>query len=281
MNIQTTARFVLILTSVFILGVPVASQSLTRNLSKTVTVPFGAGGTLNLIGAPAGAVTIEGSNRQDVEITAKIELTGSTEAELDRLAQVTSFAVEEGTARMTIRSIGTHNRLGDKKFWKKFPKELLTRPFRIDYSLKVPFYLDLNISGGDGDLSLKGVEGTIRTTFARSDARITLVGGTLNVAIDAGKLELVFPERNWRSGMIEASVANGDITAKVPSALNAELTAAIAGSGKIDNRLASLKPRSANVPFTERSVIAKAGVGGPPVRFSVGSGNIELIPIEK
>ena len=93
-------------------------------------------------------IRVVGSNKNEIEITAEIELQAPTEADLARLGMVTGFVLEEGISRTGIISIGTHNKLGDKKLWKKFPKNLLNLPFRIDYVVSVPHFTDLEIDGG-------------------------------------------------------------------------------------------------------------------------------------
>jgi hypothetical protein len=66
-----------------------------------------------------------------------------------------------------------------KKLEKKFPKQLLSMPTRIDYVIKVPQYTDLQIDGGTGDLTIEGVEGTFRLNYLETHAKINLVGGSV------------------------------------------------------------------------------------------------------
>ena len=65
----------------------------------------------------------------------------------------------------------------------------------------------------------------------------------------------------------------------MPVNLSAELDAAILRKGKIDNQLLNLKPRVRTVRFTEQSIIAKAGSGGVPMKFTVGDGTLRLLQI--
>ena len=107
-------------------------QLLKRSITKIDRLDFGAGGTVSVVGAPMGSVNIIGSSKNEIEITAVIEIQGRSEAELDRLAAVTTFVTQESAGRFGVITVGTHNNLGDKKFWKKFPKNLVGLPFRID-----------------------------------------------------------------------------------------------------------------------------------------------------
>ena len=76
------------------------TESLPTNLLKRTTTRretrrFAFGGTVTVIGAPRGAVTIEGWQRNEVELVADIELNAPTEADLDQLANVNGFVFDE------------------------------------------------------------------------------------------------------------------------------------------------------------------------------------------
>ena len=60
-----------------------------------------------MIAAPRGSVTIEGWTRNEVELTADIELKGPTEADLDQLATVNSFVFDEDLNHLSILTTGT------------------------------------------------------------------------------------------------------------------------------------------------------------------------------
>src|SRR5688572_26687512 len=133
-----------------------------RTITKTDRFDFGVGGTVAITGAPNGSIRVIGTSRNEVEITAEIELQAASEADLSRLAAVTTFVTEESMGRTGIITTGTHNKLGGKALWKKFPKKLSGLPFRVDYVISIPRFSDLEIDGGTGDLSVTGVEGSMR-----------------------------------------------------------------------------------------------------------------------
>src|SRR5207244_9606342 len=109
--------------------------------------------------------------------SAEIELQAESEAELAKLSEVTGYITEESPSRTGIISIGTNDKQNLKKSAKKFPRNLLDLPFRIDYAIHVPYYCDLEINGGKGDLTITGVEGTMRINFLDANAKLELIGG--------------------------------------------------------------------------------------------------------
>ena len=252
-----------------------------RTTYKTDKLEFGVGGTLAVIGAPNGSVRIEGWSKREIEISAEIELQAATESDLDRLSKVTGFITEESAGRTGIISIGTHDKKYLKSIDKKFPKELLGLPFKIDYVIKVPRYCDLQIDGGRGRLTIAGIEGNMKVNFLESEARMDLVGGGVLATIGKGSIEITIPTRSWRGSFADIQIASGNMDLNLPSGLNAEFDALILRSGKIENTFAGFTPRSRKIEFTDKLIAAKAGTGSVPLKFTVGDGTMRIREIGK
>ena len=250
-----------------------------RTTTKTDRFDFGSGGTVAIAGAPTGSIRVTGWQKNEIEITAEIEIQAPTEADLSKLAEVTSFLTEETAGRTDIITIGTHNKIGLKKLPKKFPKNLLGLPFRIDYVINVPRFCDLEIGGGKGDLTISGVEGTMQINFINTKAKIEVISGPATATIGSGTVDIDFGTRVWRGRAANIQLAAGDLNVRLPANMSTELDATILKTGKIENQLSDLKPRDRKVPFTDKSIIAKAGVGGAALKFSVGDGTLRLSPL--
>src|SRR5437763_16429848 len=93
---MTRFKVVLLFAILLIIVTPALSQDalLTRTTTRRETRRFSYGGTITLIGAPRGSVTVEGWPRDEVQLVAEIELKAPTEAELDQLATVNSFVFD-------------------------------------------------------------------------------------------------------------------------------------------------------------------------------------------
>ncbi|MEP6789649.1 MAG: hypothetical protein ABJB40_14515, partial [Acidobacteriota bacterium] len=170
-------------------AVPAFSQTPSlqkRTITKTDKFDFGAGGTIAITGAPNGSMRVTGTGKNEIEITAEIEIQAANEADLNRLAELTGFATDEGMARTGIISVGSYNKFGQKKLPKNFPKNLLGLPLTINYVISVPHFCDLEIDGGSGDLSITGVEGSTRVNYLKTTARLEIAGGTTNITVGDG-----------------------------------------------------------------------------------------------
>lgn len=247
-----------------------------RTITKTDRFDFGVGGTVAITGAPQGSIKVIGGQKNEIEIVAKIDLQAATEKDISTLADITGFVTDEGVAKVSILSLGTHAKQLLKRSGKKIPKELATLPFRIDYTITVPRYCDLEIDGGFGELSVENVEGSLFVNFIETHASLTLTSGTGNVTVQRGSVDVAFGPRNWKGRSASIQVGQGDITAHFPSTLSANLDLVVLRSGAIENGIPDLVPRDRKVAFTARSIFAKAGVGGPPIKLGVGDGTIKV-----
>jgi hypothetical protein len=248
---------------------------LTRSTRRRESSRFSHGGTVTLVGAPRGAVTVEGWNRNEVEVTAEIELKAETEAELDRLAKVNNFVFDVDLNHISILTVGTHDRAYMKKSAKDFPKKLLNLPWRIDYRLRVPANTDLEISAGYGPLKVSAVEGAMRLSATESETSLTLTGGTVSTTITAGHVTLAIPSRSWRGAGADIRVATGVLNIELPPGFSGDIDADVLRNGKIVNTYEELAARE-KPGITERSVRARAGAGGAYFKFTVGDGTVNI-----
>jgi DUF4097 and DUF4098 domain-containing protein YvlB len=261
-----------------VIGILAASVSaqVKRTVTKTDRFPFGAGGTVAVTGAPAGSIHIKGGATDEIEITATVELTAPSEADIAKLAEVTGFVTDESVSKVRIISIGTHSKDVLKSAGKKLSKNLVGIPFRIDYVITVPRYCDLEIDGGVGDLSVENVQGSMFVNFLETKATLTLFSGTANVTIQKGSVDAAFGTRLWSGRSASIQVGSGDISVHLPSTQSANIDAIVLRTGKIDNDFPDLKPRDRKIVFSDKSMLAKAGVGGPPIKLGVGDGTIKI-----
>jgi hypothetical protein len=257
-----------------------APSMLKRTNTQTDTIDFGSGGSITITGAPAGSVTVEGWQKNKIEITAEIEVQGETEADLAALSAISGYLLDDTMGHTSITSLLPNKRALKGKD-KKTIARLLATPFRIDYHIKVPRFSDLEINGGEGDLAISGVDGAMRIKFLKSNARLDLVGGVTSATFGGGTVEVIIPDRSWRGRSADIQLAAGTMNVHLPVSLNAEVDATILRTGKIETSYAAFTPRERKLPFTDKSMIAKAGSGGIPLKFTVGDGTLNFSDTKK
>jgi hypothetical protein len=250
-------------------------QLLTRTSTRRETARFSYGGTVTLIAAPRGSVTVEGWPRNEVEVTANIELKAPTEADLDQLAKVNTFVFDEDLNHISVLTTGTHDRAFMKQSAKNFPKKLLNLPWKIDYRVRVPINTDLEVNAGHGEVKLSGVEGALRLSATESDTTLTLTGGTVSGTVTAGSITFSIPARSWRGGGADIRIASGTINVDLQPGFSGDIDADVLRTGKIVNTYDGLASRE-KPGITERTVRARAGAGGPYFKFTVGDGTVNI-----
>jgi hypothetical protein len=252
-----------------------AAPLLTRTTTRHETRRFGYGGSVTLIGAPNGSITIEAWPRNEVDITADIELRAGTEEELAQLAVVNNFILDEEVNHLRIMTTGTHDKAFMKRAAKNFPKKLIGLPWKIDYRIRVPAYTDLEVNAGSGPFTLTGVEGTIRIMTVESKADLTLVGGYVMATIQRGSVNVRMMSRSWRGAGVDIRLASGDLNLELPASASLDINADVLRSGQIEHSYNGLEPRD-RTTFTPRSMRARAGAGGPTMAFTVAEGTLRI-----
>lgn len=254
---------------------PVPAPLLTRSTTRHEVRRFGYGGTLTIYGAPAGSIMIEAWARHEVDITADIELKAHTEEELARLAAVNSFLLDEDNTHLNLVTTGTHDRKFMKRAAKDFPKNLLALPWKIDYRIRVPAVIDLEIFAGRGALTINNTDGALSLNAGESQVAFTLAGGDLVSTVAGGSVLLRVPANSWRGRGATIRLLRGDLTVELPAKFSADIDATVLRAGRVENNHPALAPREGSAS-TAQQLRARAGAGGAPLAFEVGDGIIRI-----
>jgi len=255
---------------------PAASPALTRTTTRHEVRRFGYGGALVIYGAPQGSITVEAWAKNEIDVTADIELRANTEEELTRLAAVNGFVFDAQPNRIEILTTGTHDRKYMKRVARDFPKHMLALPWKIDYRIRVPVAIELEINAGRGALNVSGVEGAIRLNAGESAATLQFTGGDVTTTIERGPVNIRVAARSWRGRGADIRVASGDLTIELPANFNGDINAKVLRAGRIENDYPALTPRDENNPPTDRAQQLRAGAGGTVLSFTVGDGTLRI-----
>ena len=252
-----------------------AGPLLTRTITRHESRRFFYAGTVTITGAPNGSVIIEGWQRNEVEISAEIELQAPTEADLSRLAPLNNFVIDEDANHLRIITTGTHDRAFMKRAAKDFPKSLIGLPWKIDYHIKVPAVTDLEVNAGIGPTRLAGVEGAIRLNAVQTDAILSLTGGLVSVIVQSGTIDVTVPALSWHGLGADIKVASGNLTIGLMPGFSGEINASVLRTGEVKNGYPNLEPRE-RTSITPQSLQARAGNGGGTLTLTAGEGTIQI-----
>jgi len=248
---------------------------LVRTITRHEAHRLPYGGTLSIVGAPAGSITIEGWNRSEIDIAAEIELHGPTNADLDLLATVNNFAVDVDMNHVRIITSGTHDKNYMRQVAKKFPKTLFGLPWKVDFRIKVPELTDVEIDAGIGPLKMSGVEGAMRVNALQSDAQLSLTGGYFSGIIQRGAVTVTVPARSWHGLGMTLQLAGGTLDVALASGFSGDVDATVLRLGEIKNVYDGLAARE-GTQANPRLFQGRAGPGGAKLSFTVGDGTLTI-----
>ena len=254
---------------------PPREPQLVRTTVKHEQLRFAYGGTVTIVGAPDGSISIQGWPRNEVSISADIQLRGDSEQDLAQLAAVNGFIIDDEANHIRILTIGTHDKEFMRANAKKFPKTLLGLPWKIDYKIRVPMSTDLDISAGRGPITLSGVEGDIRLSATESETKLNLSGGVVSATVAKGTLSLNVLEKSWRRGGADLRVAFGEINVELPAGFNGDIDAEILRTGQIVDGYGGLESRE-KPGITAQKMKARSGSGGAFFQFTIGDGTVNI-----
>lgn len=255
---------------------PTRVPDLVRTTSRHEVRRLGYGGSVSIIGAPDGSISIEGWTRNEVDISAEIQLRANTEADLNLLAALNTFVLDEDLNHIRVLSTGTHDKEFMRRVAKKFPKTLLGLPWKIDYRIRLPIVTDVEINAGRGPISISGVEGNIRLSATESEVKLNQTGGTLMATVAVGKVNLNIPSRSWRGIGGELRVAAGELNLDIPNGFSGDIDAEILRSGRIENKYEGLEDRRTRGTPGSNQLKATAGAGGAFFKLVMGDGVIRI-----
>jgi hypothetical protein len=253
-----------------------APALLKRTTTRREVRRLGYGGSVTIYGAPNGSVTVEAWSKGEVEVTAEVEQSADTEENLSRLAALNSFVLDEDVNHLSVMTVGLHDRKYVKRVARDLPKNLLAMPWKIDYHLKVPAVVDLEIYSGRGALSVSGVEGSLRVNAGDGAADFMLAGGDVEATLRGGPVSVRIPARNWRGRGMSIRLASGDLTVELPAGFSGDIDAEVLRTGSVENNYAGLAPRE-RTRATERALQGRAGQGGAMLSFTVGDGMLRIV----
>ena len=253
-----------------------AAPLLKRTTTRREVRRLGFGGSLTIYGAPAGSVTIEGWSKSEVEITAEFEQSADTEQNLERLAALNGFVLDEDVNHIRLTTVGVHDRNFLKRVARNLPKGLASMPWKIDYHVRVPSVVDLEVYTGRGALNVTGVEGSLHVNAGDGPADFTLAGGDVEATLRSGTVNVRVPARGWRGRGMTLRLASGELNVELPAGYSGDLDAEVLRAGRVENSYPGLAPRE-RTQATERSLHGRIGQGGAPLSFTVGDGTIRIV----
>lgn len=211
------------------------------------------GATLSVDARPNGGIRVEGSDRSDIVVWAKVTTTAGTMEEAKAIA-----------SRVTIQA--TPDRViaeGPTGLWRD-------EGWHVSYRLEVPRTTPLSLRTVNGGISIDNVrsEMTFRTT--NGGVSLSKVGGTVEGRTRNGGVKVDLDGATWDGDRLDVETSNGGVNVAVPDGYSARLE-----TGTRNGRL------RVDFPVTVQGTIGRSlsvdlGSGGPLLRVKTYNGGVRI-----
>ncbi len=211
--------------------------------------------TLRLDGAANGGIQVEGWDRDEVRIRAKVSVWSK---DADKAREIVGKIRIETDGR-TVRAVGP-----DLSNWNK------RSGWSVSYRVKVPRQMDLDLTTVNGGIGIDGVAGEIEFSAVNGGISLQKLAGDVRGRTTNGGVTVQLSGDEWSGDGLDVSTTNGGVTVAVPQDYNAEFeTGTTNGNLHVD------------FPITVQGNIKKKirttlGKGGSTVRVKTTNGGVRI-----
>jgi hypothetical protein len=153
-------------------GMPCFGESSEYDEQASLTLPAGA--AVKIVNE-RGAVNVNVSNNEKIEISAHKKICGDAHGDADKLNEQTKTQVNVSGNLVTINA--NTRGAGDRKV-------------SVDLSVSIPRKAAVTIASERGDINLMGRDGNVEIANQRGDVNIEDVNGNLNLNTDRGSVSM-------------------------------------------------------------------------------------------
>jgi hypothetical protein len=223
-------------------------------LCEVRELTFSSGGSLTVDASPNGGIDVEGAQRYDIQMRARVVATAETE---ERARQILSAVrVEPGGDRLAAEG---PEGLGRRESW------------HVSFELSVPAQMNLSLRTVNGGLAIRDVEGRLEFTTTNGGVKLTNVGGDVRGRTTNGGVDIVLDGASWRGEGMNVQTTNGGVKIAVPDDYSARLHLATQNGGMNSDFPLTVSGR------LDRGIDATLGAGGAPIRVTTSNGGVRLL----
>lgn len=209
-------------------------------------------GTLVVDGRRNGGISVFGSSRRDVLITARIQASAHSEARAEEIARAIRIRTVDG------RIFAEGPETGSREWWS------------VDFEVDVPARSDLDLRAANGGIEVVDVRGVLRLETTNGGIHLEGVGGDVVAETTNGGMDVRLVGERWEGKGLEAITSNGGVRVRIPDGYSAHLeTGTVNGGIDID------------FPVTVRGRIGRQvttdlGQGGATIRVMTTNGGVVI-----
>jgi len=205
------------------------------------------------VAAVNGGIAVIGEDRGDIQVEARIQTWGDSQAEADKRAQDTTIQ----TANNRVRADTPHN-------WHGQNSEA------VNFHVLVPRHYSVKLDGVNGGISVTDLEGTMNLHTENGGISLKNCAGDVRGRTTNGSIAITAGGESWRGGGVDAETTNGSASITLPSDYSAHLEA-----GVVNGSIHFDFPLTMN-HFNSKEISTDIGKGGPTLRLHTVNGSVSI-----
>ena len=202
-------------------------------------------------GGTNGGVSVEGWDRNEIKVTAKVSVWAKTREDAESMAA--EIEIDLGDK---IHAVGPD--MGRKQGW------------AVSFELMVPRESNLELRAHNGGISIENVTGTMDFKTLNGGIHLRGLAGDVQGRTTNGGLKITLDGSTWQGAGLDVETTNGGIVMDVPADYNADLeTGTVNGGINIDF------PVTVSGRITKR-LVTSLGDGGALIRIKTTNGGVKI-----
>jgi hypothetical protein len=219
---------------------------------REYTVPA-SGATMTVDAAPNGGIRVDGAQRGDILVRARV----SAQAGSDEEAKALAGRVQVTATADRVSADGPDN-LARREGWS------------VSYELSVPPRTPLSLNSTNGGISIDNVQSRMDLKTVNGGVTLKRVGGDVRGRTSNGGVTVTLEGSTWDGEGLDIQTSNGGVNLAIPASYSAHLeTRTNNGSLRVD------------FPITvqgriDRSLSMDIGSGGPTIKVVTSNGGVRV-----
>jgi hypothetical protein len=209
-------------------------------------------GAVRVNSHPNGGVTVEGWDRNEIQLRVKVRATARSRARAEVL--VRAVEIRTGGTDISVEGPDTDRR----------------ESWYATFELRVPRSSDLWIRAHNGGIEVADVRGDIDLSTQNGGLHLRSLAGNVRGHTTNGGVDVLLNGRRWDGEGLDVRTTNGGVELAVPRGYSAELE-----TGTVNGGLDIEFPVQVRGRITRR-LTTTLGDGGPPIRVVTTNGGVSI-----
>jgi hypothetical protein len=212
-----------------------------------------SGRSIAIDGQQNGGVRVFGWDRDQVQVTARMQARDRTDAEARELLSRIRIVADE-------RGVRAEGPSADRDY----------EGWSVSYYVNVPHRFDLDLEAHNGGLSVAGVSGKLGLETHNGSVALVDVGGDVRAQTHNGSLSVQLSGTQWDGTGLDAETRNGSVRLAIPAQYAAQLE-----TGTVNGSIRTDIPVTVSGRISRRLSIPLGG-GGRTIRAVTTNGSVSI-----